>query len=245
MRRIILLLMIMLVMPQAVKAATIHGGAYDGSFNLITNVQFNINTTPAQSHVSKNGLYFFFALPGTYEISAEKKYGNNTLYYTKKVVDITKDGEYNIDVVLEKVSDIDLEEDDPNKDMGTYWLILGAIGLIIAAVALLLMFQRRKNVKNVPPVIKEKEVVDAPKDVIEPEKVPAQKAEPEKNEEDAANLEKILSIIKKEGGRATQKEIRKQMPLSEAKVSLIIAQLEHEGKVTKIKKGRGNIICLK
>ena len=58
------------------------------------------------------------------------------------------------------------------------------------------------------------------------------------------DLKKVISIVEEEGGRATQKDIRKKMPLSEAKISLLIAELEHTGKIKKIKKGRGNIIIL-
>ncbi len=35
------------------------------------------------------------------------------------------------------------------------------------------------------------------------------------------------------------------LDLSEAKISLILTELEHKGKVEKIKKGRGNVILLK
>ena len=59
------------------------------------------------------------------------------------------------------------------------------------------------------------------------------------------DLEDIIKIIKIEGGRTTQKHIRKQIPLSEAKISLMIDELEHKGIIEKIKKGRGNIIILK
>ena len=58
-------------------------------------------------------------------------------------------------------------------------------------------------------------------------------------------MEIIIKILIQEGGRTTQKGIRKQIPLSEAKISLMIAELEHKGIVDKIKKGRGNIIILK
>lgn len=58
-------------------------------------------------------------------------------------------------------------------------------------------------------------------------------------------LKKVVEIIKNNEGRITQKELRKHFPLSEAKVSLIITQLEKEGKLEKIKKGRGNILILK
>ena len=51
----------------------------------------------------------------------------------------------------------------------------------------------------------------------------------------------ILDIIKKQE-RITQKELRKSIPLSEGKISLIISDLEHNGKIRKIKKGRGNIL---
>ena len=55
--------------------------------------------------------------------------------------------------------------------------------------------------------------------------------------------EKVYSIIKKEK-RITQKELRKLIPFSEAKISLMVSELEHKGVLKKIKKGRGNIIVL-
>ncbi|MEK6857646.1 MAG: hypothetical protein AABX39_03595, partial [Nanoarchaeota archaeon] len=58
-------------------------------------------------------------------------------------------------------------------------------------------------------------------------------------------LKKVVDFIKKEGGRTTQKDIRKVIPQSEAKISLIIAELEEKGIVKKIKKGRWNIILLR
>jgi uncharacterized membrane protein len=54
-------------------------------------------------------------------------------------------------------------------------------------------------------------------------------------------LTKIVNILEREK-RVTQKQIRKEVPLSEAKISLMISELESEGIVEKIKKGRGNIL---
>lgn len=59
------------------------------------------------------------------------------------------------------------------------------------------------------------------------------------------DLVEVVEIIKREGGRITQKELRKRLGCSEAKMSLIIADLERRGIVEKVKKGRGNIIFLK
>ena len=67
----------------------------------------------------------------------------------------------------------------------------------------------------------------------------------EQPKEPVFNLDGVLKIIMEQGGRTTQKEIRKKIPLSEAKISLMISELEAKGKVQKIKKGRGNIIVLK
>ena len=65
-----------------------------------------------------------------------------------------------------------------------------------------------------------------------------------KEEEMDEDLNNIYNIIKKEK-RITQKELRKNSSLSEAKISLIITQLEKENKIQKIKKGRINIIIFK
>lgn len=62
-------------------------------------------------------------------------------------------------------------------------------------------------------------------------------------ESDEADL--VLDFIKKNSGRTTQKDIRKALAMSEAKISLIITELEHKNLIEKIKKGRGNIIILK
>lgn len=59
------------------------------------------------------------------------------------------------------------------------------------------------------------------------------------------DLRAVLELIKAEGGRITQKELRKKLGYSEARISLIIADLERRGLVEKVKKGRGNIIFLK
>ena len=67
----------------------------------------------------------------------------------------------------------------------------------------------------------------------------------ETKEETTDSADKVLQIIKEAGGRITQKDLRKHFPLSEAKVSLMITELESKGKIEKIKKGRGNIIILK
>ncbi|HLD33627.1 MAG TPA: hypothetical protein VJB66_02795, partial [Candidatus Nanoarchaeia archaeon] len=58
-------------------------------------------------------------------------------------------------------------------------------------------------------------------------------------------LQQVIDFLKSQDGRSTQKDIRKQFPQSEAKISLMIADLENRKLVEKIKKGRGNIVILR
>src|SRR3989344_6378185 len=51
------------------------------------------------------------------------------------------------------------------------------------------------------------------------------------------DLEEVLQFINKEGGRANQKDIFRNSNYSEAKISLIIDDLESRGLVKRIKKG--------
>jgi uncharacterized membrane protein len=56
------------------------------------------------------------------------------------------------------------------------------------------------------------------------------------------DLDELYALIMKKGGRVTQKELRGEMKCSEAKVSLMLDDLEDRGYLKKIKKGRSNII---
>jgi len=58
------------------------------------------------------------------------------------------------------------------------------------------------------------------------------------------DLQEVLDIVIANGGRITQKDLRGKLRYSEAKVSLIVSDLENRGLVDKFKKGRGNIIII-
>ncbi len=59
-----------------------------------------------------------------------------------------------------------------------------------------------------------------------------------------ADLQEILDILESQGGRMTQKDMRKRLRYSEGKVSLMLLDLEKRGKIRKFKKGRGNVLFL-
>lgn len=200
---------------QVVNAATLHGTIYDLSLEKTSNVIIEINSSPKQRYVSKEGSYSFNLPPGSYKLTARQIESNITLSSTEDFINVIDDGDYVLDLFLftnfeeeESLYIDDIEIIDYKTT--NYLLIVLIIVLLCIAGIILYYFTKRKVVIH--------------------------------GDED---LNKIFAFIKSQGGRTTQKEIRKQTPLSEAKVSLIISELEAKGVVQKIKKGRGNIIILK
>jgi len=56
------------------------------------------------------------------------------------------------------------------------------------------------------------------------------------------DLKEMMNLIRANGNRITQRELRKKSPYSESKVSLMLSDLEERGLIEKFKRGRGNII---
>lgn len=219
--------MLLLVIPIAF-SATIHGTIYDLSLDKVKNARVEINTEPNQFYISKNGSYAFNVPIGSYTVKAERYIGDLLKSSVNENITIKDDGIFVLDLILFPTIEEELDEDieliqfpEEKKLKFTKNLIFIVIILLFIFLIYWIYFFKKKNGK-----IKKEKTID------EKEKLP----------EDY--LKKVMDIIKDEGGRTTQKDIRKKIPLSEAKISLLIAELEHKGKINKIKKGRGNIIIL-
>ena len=59
------------------------------------------------------------------------------------------------------------------------------------------------------------------------------------------DLQEVMDIIRGQGGRITQKDLRSKLRYSEGKVSLMLADLERRELIEKFKRGRGNVVILK
>jgi uncharacterized membrane protein len=82
--------------------------------------------------------------------------------------------------------------------------------------------------------------------VQEPE--PVKTSEPETSKKNLplpADLQEIMDIIRGQGGRITQKDLRSKLKYSEGKVSLMLADLERRELIEKFKRGRGNVIIIR
>ena len=214
---------VFLILIYTASAATIYGNIYDLSLDRVEGAVVEINTNPMQRFVAVNGTYSIEVPPGKYTILAY--YRNGQPMAVAENITIVQNGDYVLDLFLypdiddELFDDLNLDIENPYPDRKFSWLIGAALLLILAAA--FFFFRARKN--------KGESKTESSKEKI-------QKAKPD--------LSRIISLLEKNDGRMTQRELRKELPLSEAKISLMVAELESLGKVKKIKKGRGNIIIL-
>ena len=227
------------------QAAKVYGTIYEWSElekplkNAI--VEVGENSTRVQYKVSGDGTYFFDVSPGNYIIKA-KYYSNNILEMTgeEKLLIYNPDDSKNLDLILfppidseyEYFGDINLtgELDTKQTDYTNYILIF-IVGLIIILIIIFYIWKaKRRSIVSKP----NEPIILATEDIVEKNK--------NNNMDLPEDLKELYNIILKKGGRTTQKDLRKEVIYGEAKVSLMIADLEDRGLIKKIKKGRSNII---
>lgn len=221
MRRLLLVLLFLIFVDSSL-AATVHGTVYDDNLDVLKDVVVEVDSVPNQRFVAKDGVYSFTLPPGSYTITV--KYDSQVV---EEKITIEKEGDYVLDLfsfpsfeeedeLLKETGEISIDDEYFREDRTRLYLVIGVAVLVLSGVVFYFLRSRKPEIKSGIEDVKE---------------------------EDEA--EKYLGFIKRHGGRTTQKEIRKNFPVSEAKVSLIITELEHKGKVEKIRKGRDNIIVLK
>ena len=217
--RIIFLMLLLLSAP--VFAATIHGSVYNFDLSIAGNTVVEINTQPKQQMVAKDGSYSFTVPRGQYVISAGQIIDGESIASTSESIFILTEGDFVLDLILFpsfESDEVGLTDEDLD-------LVESAAGedayfkiyLLALAVAAAVFIILKKIISK-------------------------KGREPSESME---FLDDITAFIKKEGGRASQKDIRKAFPHSEAKISMALTELEHKGIIEKIKKGRGNIVILK
>jgi uncharacterized membrane protein len=222
-KKLILAVFLLLIIDIAA-AAVIHGTVYNLDLEKQPNTVITVNSTPKQTLVSKDSSYTFQLPAGSYAIKAE--YNEDT---TTEAITIKEEGTYVLDLILfpsfleedlleEEIEEPVLEDEYFKTPVPAVYYITLVIAIVIIAIAIYLIIRYKKLAKKLP--------------------------KEEKLEGEADELDKIYEFIKK-NKRVLQKQIRKKFPSSEAKISLILKELEHKGKIEKIKKGRGNLIILK
>jgi len=219
---IVIYLLLFLSLATFASAATIHGTVYDLELSKLKAI-VEINTQPQQKMLSVDGVYTFNVPVGNYAIQS---YIGDLA--AEENISIINEGDYILDLFLFPETD----ESDPLNDadfnlfgdgksgISWWWSVAGVFLLAVILVLVYLFWGKRKN-EPVHPEFKEELHVEDPL------------------------LKQVLEEIRKENGRITQKDLRRKFPMSEAKISLVLTELEHKGQIEKVKKGRGNVIILK
>jgi len=252
--RLLLIAIVIILIPQTVCAITIHGTVYEWStFEPLDNALVEVNSTPTQFRVAASGVYSFNLPPGDYLIKTSYYQNDTLVYYGEDTVTVTDyEGDYVFDILMFPLHE--MVEEFPDEDIGnvTYDVednILPGFDLTYTAVALLILM-----IMGVAAYYHYKR-----SDGLDDESEPAEPVPGVHNENDYPNdrgpapdidklpqdLKEIIEILEKLGGRMTQIDLRGRLNCSEAKVSLMITDLEDRGLVRKVKKGRGNIILLR
>lgn len=260
-------LLLLIGTTQAVGTATIHGAVYEWhTFQPMENTIIEVNSTPPQSIVARYGLYSFNLAHGSYLITA-KYYQNNTLTcFAEETITITDDGDYVLDLLLFPLYDEEIvnetefteitddfneetividDDDDSGLNSGIIYLV--AIILLFVIVRFSIYTYKKETSEN-EEISEKEETVEISPTVIPEEKIVSVSEETKqtvKAETTAplpADLQEVMEIIKANGGRITQKELRSKLKYSEAKVSLMVSDLKQRGLIEKFKQGRGNII---
>lgn len=223
MKKQAVIILLLLLSVELASAAKISGTVYDYTLNRAGNVILEVNSSPRQQYISKDGTYDFELSDGSYILTA-RSYNNGRLVSSDiEYLNISGNGNFVIDIImfpsldeeenLFEDIDINLSSVAETEKSNHFYFFMILSGLLIFGVLVYIMIRKKRK----------------------PKVMPAQ-------DDDVAGH--VLLLIKKHR-RMTQKEIRKEIPMSEAKISLVLTELEAQGTIKKVKKGRGNVIILK
>ncbi len=206
-----------------------------------------INTIPSQTEVAVDGTYSFEVPEGNYILTANY-YENNYLKYSAiEEIVIKEEGNFTIDIIMlpsleeneflfEEIENISIPETtlDETENNFTAQLLIIAFAIIFTII---LFFWIPSKIAKTTGLETERIGIDEKLGRITGTK----KEQETKSEKE---LEEVIGILRRYGGRMTQLELREKVDYGEAKTSLIVAELVDSGRIKKFKKGRGNILVL-
>jgi uncharacterized membrane protein len=207
------LVMVLAMLPSAASAATIHGNVYDMSLQKAS-AMVSVDTVPRQQSVAVDGSYSFEVPEGSYTLSASTVSGDQK---AEEALVVESEGDYTLDLILfptfeeEQALIEEAEGFSMDEAPPADYSVLILSGIIVIIIALAFIGQRLRKLKPVQP------------------------------KPLSHDLDRAVRYIRQHGGRVNQKDLRKEFNLSEAKISLMVTEMESMGLV---KKGRGNIIVL-
>lgn len=245
----ILVLLFLVLAIGFAEAATLKGHVYNRNLTKLNDVVVVVNSNPPQRYIVKDSMYEFQLPTGNYRISARTFSDDANIFGSDDDFTVNREGVFVFDLVLEPLDEDALNQTLPPPDQPKYWFGLDRnmfifvdilFGIIIISLLFFIIRFYRKKIKLLEGKSKkaEEEVAEAKEKVKEAKEV---KVETDIENEFDENTQKMYLLVKKEK-QITQKDVRKQFDLSEAKISLILTDLQNLGIIKRIKKGRGNVI---
>ncbi|MFT4310271.1 MAG: helix-turn-helix transcriptional regulator [Candidatus Woesearchaeota archaeon] len=220
----ICILFISVLISNNAYGARIYGAIYDHNLEPIQRTVVMINSTPEQRHVSIYGGYAFSVPPGSYLITAELTLNDVTRPIAEQYITVVDDNEYKIDLFIFDHIDLTQDFEPPSRFTtiitNTSWILGGMFIVFVSFYGIRYWYRKLKYNRLKTDT--------------------AQKQPPQ----DDGYKQKIISLVQQADGSITQRHIRKSLPISEAKVSLLISELEKEGVLRKEKQGRVNVLRL-
>ena len=218
--------------------ATVHGTIYDlWTFAPLENVVIKVysGSTLRMQTVALDGTYSLSFPPGSYTIRASHYIGTALASDAEENITLMANDNITLDLILfpvfEEESELpenyDILPEFGEAETRSMLLVLVA-GLVILATGAVAFYYTKIYPKKKLVGVKKVEAPPSVKVVGLPD-----------------DLKEVMEVIEESGRRINQVELRKKLPYSEAKVSLMISDLEDRGLIRKIKKGRGNIIVMK
>ncbi len=267
----ILIIFMLILLVQQTEGAALSGSLYGLNLEKLENVVVRAGD---EQYISKDGDYRFDLGLGEYTVIAAQFDENKVLIRSSmESINIDEDRNYYLDLILIESFDEEgslfsvLDELEFSVESKSSSFLIGILFLIIAFVFFVLIAVNRKMEKRIRQSEKKISYVksETKKEIIKAKIEAKQEAKEEVKKEAEEHIQKevekaklelkavknldkslreIVEFIVHEGGRTTQTEIRSRFPSSEAKISLMITELEDKRVVRKIRKGRGNIIVL-
>jgi len=207
---------IFILLLPLVHSAELSGNLYDYSLEPLNNVILTVDTQPRQQYISRDGTYSFELAPGDYTLRATLSENKQLIYSAEESINISDSGHYVFDIIM--FPSVDTDE-----------VLTDDLYIDLSDIA-----ERKDHTLQY--------LIGGLIFLVLAIVIWFMKREPKVSTDETYDL--VLEIIRKHR-RISQKEIRKALPVSEAKISLVITELEDKGIVQKVKKGRGNVIILK
>ncbi len=217
-------LFLILLLSTSVLAVELKGTIYDENLEIANDVLITINSSPEQRMLAIDGKYSFSLSQGNYMLKAEYlSQGNERV--VEETITLSQEGTFVFDLFLIPALDEDIFFNEfeklPEQPETTELVVkqntdFQSIVTRLVIVASILLF------------------------------IYLIWRYTRKSVEEFDDISvKILRTLKENNNRMTQKELRQKFSESEATISLALSDLQNQGKIEKIKKGRANIIKIK